>query len=464
MRKKKLEACDLCATPPAFPLTGATFSRRGFLRLGAAGLTASFFVDAFSPSLLAQSTNAAPALQNTAKNCILIFLDGAPSNVDLWDFKEGAWTPKTIQPTTYGNVRWPQALMPKTSAHIDRLALIRSASSWVAVHQLGVLWAQIGRNPAGALGSIAPHIGAVVALESYRTRTENQILPAFISFEQPPVASGYLSAAYAPLVVRARSGSSGMATLSHADGNARLAQRLEITSRLDADRNGSLGKQAKDFGDFYGSARKLTETPEIAALFNVNPDDHVRYGNTQFGDSLSLAKQLIASRRGTRFVQTNSYGWDHHNDLYNSLTGKCRELDPALASLMDDLSTMPGEEAGKTLLDETLILLYAEFGRTPGPLTAQAGRDHYTRMSVVMAGGGVRGNIVGVTDEKGDKVKEYGWSGNRDVRPEDITCTLYSALGIDYTTIRHDDPLNRGFEYVPFAKDGIYLPVKEVFA
>ena len=63
----------------------------------------------------------------------------------------------------------------------------------------------------------------------------------------------------------------------------------------------------------------------------------------------------------------------------------------------------------------------------------------------------------------GNDVADYGWSQNRDVRPEDVTCTIYSALGIDYTTVRHDDPLNRGFEYVPFAKDGTYKPVEELF-
>ena len=62
-----------------------------------------------------------------------------------------------------------------------------------------------------------------------------------------------------------------------------------------------------------------------------------------------------------------------------------------------------------------------------------------------------------------NQVTEYGWSANRDVRPEDITCSLYSALGIDYTTVLTDDPLGRGFEYVPFAKDGLYKPVGELF-
>ena len=125
---------------------------------------------------------------------------------------------------------------------------------------------------------------------------------------------------------------------------------------------------------------------------------------------------------------------------------------------------MPGLAAGKSLLDETLVVVVAEFGRTVGALNNQQGRDHNLRMTTVWAGGGIRGGqIIGTTDASGNNVVDYGWSQNRDIRPEDVTCTIYSALGIDYTTVRHDDPLNRGFEYVPFAKDGTYKPVDELF-
>jgi uncharacterized protein (DUF1501 family) len=97
-------------------------------------------------------------------------------------------------------------------------------------------------------------------------------------------------------------------------------------------------------------------------------------------------------------------------------------------------------------------------------LNGQGGRDHFLRMSVVFAGGGTRGGrVIGETNATGSDVVNYGWSQNRDIRPEDVTCTIYSALGIDYTTVRHDDPLNRGFEYVPFAKDGVYKPVEELW-
>ena len=125
---------------------------------------------------------------------------------------------------------------------------------------------------------------------------------------------------------------------------------------------------------------------------------------------------------------------------------------------------MPGAGAGNTLLDETLVVVLGEFGRTVGVLNAQGGRDHFLRMSVVFAGGGVKGNtVIGKTDDKGSAAIEFGIAANRDVRPEDVASTIYSAIGIDYTTVRHDDPLNRGFEYVPFAKDGQYGPVNELF-
>jgi hypothetical protein len=85
-------------------------------------------------------------------------------------------------------------------------------------------------------------------------------------------------------------------------------------------------------------------------------------------------------------------------------------------------------------------------------------------MSIALAGGGVRGGtVIGRTDVTGAVVTEYDWSADRDARPEDLTSTIYSALGIDYTTVRYDDPLGRGFEYVPFAKDGVYQPVGELF-
>jgi len=440
-----------------------SFSRRHFFRIAGTGLIGSYFADVLDPRLLlASTTTANAALRNSAKSCIFIFLSGAPSQTDTWDLKEGAWTPSALAPTSYGDLRWPQGLLPKTGAHLDKLTIVRSSLAWAAVHSLGQAWAQIARNPGGATGAIAPHIGAVVALESQASRTVSDVLPGFIALNSGGIPTcGYLPAKYAPFGVEPAS--EGLATLAHPEGAARFAQRWDLLHALDTARaNGSLGKASLDMNDFYDQARTLMDAPGINTLFSFDDAEHERYGATTFGDSMIVARNLVSARKGTRFVQATLGGWDHHSDIYDpaaaqSLFTQGAELDNALGALLTDL------EAGG-ILDETLIVLVSEFGRTVGPLNGQGGRDHYLRNSVVFAGGGTKGGrVLGQTDAQGANVTDYGWSAKRDVRPEDVTCTIYSALGIDYTKVRTDDPLGRGFEYVPEAKDGGYQPVEELW-
>lgn len=463
---KKDNDCN-CERGGSFPVFGDGFSRRHFLRVAGTGIVASYFADVLSPSLLHADTGVAPSLQKSAKNCILIFLSGAPSHTDTWDLKEGAWTPAAFAPTSYGEVRWPQGLMPKTAEQLDKIALIRSGLSWAAVHSLAQTWVQIGRNPSGATGKIAPHIGAVVSLEAQTSRQLTDVLPGFVALNSGNLpGSGYLPAKYAPFGVTPNG--AGLTALSHPDGAPRLAARWNLLQSVDPDRkNGALGKNADDMGAFYDQAKVLIDSPDVNSLFSFTAADHLRYGSTSFGDSLLIAKKLVGARRGTRFVQVTLGGWDHHSNIYvpnAGLFGNMKTFDPAFGALLADLSTTAGSEPGKSLLDETMVVVLGEFGRTVGPLNAQGGRDHFLRMSIVMAGGGVKGGrVIGRTDAEGRNAAEFGWSANRDVRPEDVTSTIYSALGIDYTTVRHDDPLNRGFEYVPFAKDGTYGPVNELF-
>ena len=173
----KKSKCD-CERGGSFPLFGNGFTRRHFLQVAGTGIVASYFADVASARLLSDVTAVNPTLHNTARNCILIFLSGAPSHVDTWDLKEGAWTPAAdFNPTQYGDMRFPQGLMPKTAEQLGKLAIIRSGLSWAAVHSLAQTWAQIARNPAGATGRIAPHIGAVVSLESQKSRRDTGSTP-----------------------------------------------------------------------------------------------------------------------------------------------------------------------------------------------------------------------------------------------------------------------------------------------
>ena len=467
--------CPDCTKASGFPLGKSEgFSRRRFMQIAGTGLVASYFADVLSPRLLQAATTAPNVtLHNTAKNAIFIFLPGAPSNIDTWDLKEGPWTPADFNATSYDNntVRFPQGLMPQTAAQLGKMAFVRSGLSWAAVHTLGQAWAQIARNPGGATGSIAPHIGAVVALESQLNRLPSDVLPGFIALNSAGIpSSGYFAAKYAPFQVVPAA--TGLPTISHPDGAVRFSDRWSFLQSLDTNRtSGLLGKASLDMNDFYTQSKALMDAPNINAVFSFSTTEHSKYGSTIFGDSLIVARNLVAAGKGTRFVQATLGGWDHHSGIYtpaangvNSLYTQCAQFDPAYASLLADLSTMPGSVSGKTLLDETLVVVVAEFGRTVGILNNQAGRDHNLRMTTVWAGGGVRGaQVIGKTDATGGSVSDYGWSANRDIRPEDVTSTIYSALGIDYTTVRHDDPLNRGFEYVPFAKDGTYQPINELF-
>ena len=451
-------------TPRQFPLQGEGFSRRRFLRVAGTNVVASYFADVLDPRLLLAQTSTAAnvTLRNTAKSVIFIFLQGAPSQVDMWDLKEGPWTPADFAPTSYGDVRWPQGLLPKTAEHLSKLTIIRTGLAWAAVHQLAQTWTQIVRNPGGATGAIAPHIGAVVSLESQARRTAKDVLPGFIALNSGAIpSSGYLPAKYAPFGVQTNA--SGLTTLSHPDGAPRFQSRWDFLHRLDTARaNGALAKASMDMNDFYDQSKALMETPGVNALFSFNDAERARYGGNAFGESLIVARNLVAADQGTRFVQVTLGGWDHHSDIYNrganfSLYAQCGQFDTAFGALLGDLEAL-------NILNETLVVVVGEFGRTVGALNGQRGRDHYLRNSIVLAGGGTAGNrIIGKTDERGDKAVEYQWSANRDVRIEDITCTLYSTLGIDYTAVRTDDPLGRGFEYVPFANKGLYQPIDELF-
>ena len=148
-----------------------------------------------------------------------------------------------------------------------------------------------------------------------------------------------------------------------------------------------------------------------------------------------------------------------HQNIYaaGTLPAKAAILDNAVSALLSDLKS-------SGMLDETLVVMCGEFGRTVGPLTAAGGRDHWPQQFAFFAGGGIKGGtIVGQTDAQGRDTIDYGWSQKRYVYPEDIEATLYSAVGIDWTTVRHDDPLGRGFEYVPQTGAFSFFPVHELW-
>ena len=448
--------------------------RREFFKLAAAGLTGSYLA---RPALAADIRTAGVTTQNTAKNCIFIHLVGAIAHTDTFDLKNlPGITPPGFNPTPINGIEWPIGLLPKLGGHLNDVAIIRSMSAWALVHPLAQTWIQIGRNPAAALGDIAPNAGCVVAIEKEHERLPGQVFPAFFGLNAAAAAGpGYFGAAYAAFQVNApRGGSATIPNTANTRGQTEFnAMYARLRQYDDALRLGApYGTSLSDMDKLYGQARGMMYSQAVTDAFTMLAADQNRYGvngvATTFGNSCLLAKQILAANQGTRFVQINSGGWDHHTDIYGptNLPLRGAELDSGLGALLDDLK-------GTGKLDETIICVLGEFGRTTGALSAAGGRDHYLIQSALLAGGGVKGGkVIGGTNTDGTRpggtITNFGWAGSgttgpRAIRPEDIECTMYSAMGIDWTTVRYDDPFGRGFEYVPFAKDGQYGPVQELF-
>ena len=444
--------------------------RREFFKIAGAGLMGSYLA---SPARAANIQTSGMTTQNTAKKCIFIHLLGGMSHTDTLDLKVvNGVTPAAFNPTIVNGINWPTGLLPKLGDHLNDIAILRSMSAWALVHPLAQTWVQIGRNPAAALGDIAPNVGSIVSIEKEGERLPGQVFPTFFGLNAGAAAgAGYLGAAYAPFQVNPpRNGNATIPNTTNANGQTRFNT---MYSRLhqydDALRQGApYGTALSDLDKLYGQARNMMYSPEVTTAFNMDLANQVRYGNngaaTTFGNACLIAKQILEADQGTRFIQIDYGNWDHHADIYaaNNLPLRGAELDGGLSALLDDLK-------GTGKLSDTLIIVLGEFGRTTGNLSGANGRDHYLILSALLAGGGVKGGkVIGATNAAGSTITDFGWAGTsvtgpKVIRPEDLECTMYSALGIDWTTVRYDDPFGRGFEYVPFAKIGTYGPVNELF-
>lgn len=446
-------------------------SRRQFFQVVGAGVTASFFAPSATATTIVPQLNVTP--KGTAKNVVFILLAGAPSHTDLFDFKSvDGVTPKQAAPDTINGITIPTGILPNTAKNnMGDLAIVRSMRSWALVHGLAQTWTQIGRNPAAALGDIAPNIGSIVAAEKTAERTPSKVFPTFLALNSDgAIGPGYLDSTYAPFKTTPQTG--GLANTVNVDGEVRINDRWSLLHQEDDPLrvNSPYGKALSDMDDVYKSAKGLMYNPVVDKAFRFTMPDAMRYGVNGvlngFGNACLVAKQVLAADQGTRFIQITIGGWDMHQNIYG-VNG-----DPAkgtniftLGNILDaGLSALLGDLKAAGLLDSTLVVTVGEFGRTVGPLSAALGRDHYPQQFAVFAGGGIKGGrVIGSTNSTGSATVDPGWSRQRDVRPEDIEATIYSAMGINWTNVRYDDPFGRGFEYVPHAKDDLYGPVNELW-
>ncbi len=374
-----------------------------------------------------------------AKSCILIWLDGGPSHLEMFDPKPEAASevrgPLGTIATSIPGYRVGECL-ERVAKSMDDIAVLRSVTSTLGQHNFGTHYMLTGYKPNPAIEY--PSFNTVADY----VRNQKNVLPNNISIPTARVGGGnfsghgYLPNHFAPFSIGSDPAKPDFKVndLNFFQGLdvARLNRRDEFLKQLDnASRSLDAGATAPN-DPIFEQAFNLIASEEAKKAFDLGAESQAtrnRYGRKSIGQSCLLARRLV--ERGVPFVTVNNKGWDTHNNLYTRLkegyagakspVGLIPSLDLALSGLIQDL-----KERG--LFDETLIAVMGEFGRTP-KLNTSGGRDHWPRVfSVVLAGGGIRGGqVIGESNSTGES------PANRPLSPADITRTIYTLMGINPT-------------------------------
>ncbi len=424
--------------PQSRQSSGTPISRRTLLQAALAG-TAGAISSSWFPAFAAE-TASDPRRQRA---CILLWMSGGPSQLDTFDPKpehKNGGELKTIE-TAVPGIHISENL-PQVAKWMKRMAIVRSMSTKEGDHSRGTYLMRTGYRPTGPIQY--PAIGALYSKELV---TDHCDLPGYISispfrgFNASAYSPGFLGPSYAPLIVggngviRANNGiaanSLRVENLSLPGGidTARHDERLSILAGLEDDFTASRpGSAVKGHRSAYKNAVQMMRSESISAFELDDEPDALKqkYGLSEFGQGCLLARRLI--ERGVPFVEVslnsasgngNNFSWDTHQNNLESVASLCHVLDPAWATLMEDLDS-------RGLLDTTTIVWMGEFGRTPR-INSNGGRDHFpAAWSTVLAGGGVQGGqVVGHTGDDGMKVTD------RPVNVQDFLATLCGCMGID---------------------------------
>lgn len=449
-------------------------SRRGFLRVGAVGVSAYYLLPSAPPWNVQASTKV--ALRGSAEQCIFLFLNGGPSQIDTFDFKEGRWTPPDFDLRTIkgGPLKLPYGLFPKMAEKMDDVAIVRSVEAWEAGHSRAQFYLQVAHPISPARRNEMPSIGAVIAHETRSRRKATDFLPPFVSMNFGAgggaglIGAGCLDPSTNPLALDTKQDLNFV--LAEAE-RQRFDRRWGLLKKLEeAQQTAHVAKarETDEYQSHYAGAHSMMLASGIGKVLTLAEEDRKAYGSSSLGDACVLARNLIAADAGTRHVLISHDGWDSHANIYDKSKPSnhyalCRELDGALSQLLSDLARLKARD-GSRLLDKTMIVAMGEFGRTVGDLTVNKGRDHNRFASTTLfAGGGVKGGrIIGATDETGGKVADPGWSRKRSIYTEDVVATIYSALGIDWTKKITNTPSGRAFEYLESVSGTTFVNFAEI--
>lgn len=417
-------------------------SRRSFVQLGAAGMAT-----AGLPAILrAKESSAERGLPNKDTSVILIWLDGGPGHMDLYDLKpeapaeyRGIWRPI---PTNVSGVEISE-LFPLQAKVADKFSIVRSLHHDTGDHFAGAHYMLTGRD--GATGAdTTPRSPSIGSIATNVVGPRRPGMPAYVSV--PYAASvgirpGYFGANYlgkefdpfetdgdpnAENFQVQNMNLAGGLTVNRLEDRRGLMRHFDSMRRM-VDQSG----MADSMDRFQGQAYDMVTGAAAREAFSLSgekPELRDRYGRHTWGQSALLARRLVEA--GATMVTVHLGGWDHHWDLKTGMEGYLPQVDRMLYGLFTDL-------AERNLSEKVLVMVCGEFSRTPrmnnggngGPAGSMGtpGRDHWgSAMFCVLGGGGLKGGqIVGATNRLGE------YPINRPITCGDLHATIYHVLGVD---------------------------------
>jgi hypothetical protein len=422
-------------------------TRRQFISQAARTLLGVHLLPMFGPTI-ATAAPAGRAPGAKAKHVIYLFMAGGMSHLDTFDPKPGK---KSVMgrteaiPTKADGIQLGHYLK-QTAGVMDKVCVVNSMNTTQGAHEQGSYIMHTSYSLRGTIKH--PSLGSWVLRLGGRIHPE---LPPFVAIDASPelTGGGFLGAKF------------GAALIGSPDEGLKDSRRNEQVSAEDFERRLTLADQlnrrfhgrypnaeVKAYEELYREAVALMNSKDLKA-FDLRQESAATrslYGTGRFAQGCLLARRLV--QHGVRFVEVQLGGWDTHYDNFTGVAGRCNEFDQAFAALITDL-----DRTG--LLQETLVVVATEFGRSPEIKTAHKdGRDHHpAAFSCVLAGGGVKGGYRhGLTDASGSKVKSDL------VSVQDFNATIAHALGLPYEEVVMS-PSRRPFRIADQGK-----PVAAVFA
>ncbi len=391
--------------------------------------------------------DASPAKQvATAHNVIYLYMTGGMSHLDTFDPKPEAADVMGLTAAIKTNVDGIRISnnLPLTARQMDKIALVRSMNSTQGAHEQGQYYQHTSYTSRSSIRH--PSMGAW--LQKFQDKG-NPTLPGsvMIGNDSRHPGAGFFESKFSPLMLTDPEGGINNVKTNSWFTEERFADRLSIAKKLDQSFAQKYDvKNVRAYSDMYDDAVKMMKSEELTA-FDLDAEPAAlrqKYGRDNFGQGCLLARRLV--EHGVRFVEVSFGNWDTHNANFTRVPELCDELDVALSTLLQDLSS-------RGLLENTLVVLATEFGRTP-EINANDGRDHHPKaFTCLMAGGGIRGGqVYGASDEKGFAIADAA------VDIPDFNATIAYALGIPLDTVLYS-PSKRPFTVVDKGK-----PLTALFA